>query len=707
MTDGKDKSQAEFVSEAQELIEALSRNLTALERALPTGTEEPEQLNEAFRNVHTLKGLSGLFNQRPMGELSHSLEDLLDKLRLGRLQLSVEVLDQLFAAVDAFWHLLSQGGNGTSVSLAALLARLDALTPAPPEAPTNDLEGYALDPELLSVLTEYEEHRLQLSIKQGLALVLVRVRFELATLDTQLSAVKSDTKPFGEVLTYLPAGDNADPACLDLDLLIATGQVEEVKQVLGSAASQLRVIGRTESAARPELQPAGATEGRQLSHAATQDAALARSPSPSQPIAHPSAAPGALVRSISQTVRVDIRKLDELMNVLAKLSVLRGALGELSETARAEGDRQMVGRLHHLSHQFSRNLRELQGGLLDVRMVPLTQVFERLTRVVRQTGRELDKDVHLVVTGADTEIDKLIVEELSDPLMHIVRNAVDHGIEDRQSRDRRGKPRGGTIALNAFQKGNHVVIEAEDDGCGVDTESLVRNARSLGLISVIEASEMSRDEALNLIFHPGLSTRATATAVSGRGVGMDVVRTNIAKLGGSVELDSERQIGTKITLTLPLTRAIVTALVVLVGDSTFAVPLNSIAEVARLDPARIRRVDNAELLSRRDSTLELRRLRELFNLGSARNGDRDYVVEVKAGPRRLGLVVDALQGQQDIIIRPLGASLDGVRGFSGASELGDERIALVLDPGALIDEAGAEASATARNSAAPRSLSLP
>jgi two-component system chemotaxis sensor kinase CheA len=426
-----------------------------------------------------------------------------------------------------------------------------------------------------------------------------------------------------------------------------------------------------------------APSGAALSEAAPDDVPV--------PVDLPVAGAG-LLRSVSQTVRVDIHKLDELMNVVGKLAVLRGGLSDLTETARSEGHRRLGSQLGQLAHKFERSLRELQSGILEVRMVPLAQVFERLTRIVRKTGRDLNKDVRLVVTGAETEIDKLIVEELSDPLMHIIRNAIDHGIEDAEERQRIGKPAVGTIALNAFQKGNHVVIEAEDDGRGLNSDSLLDRAIALGAIAEHEAKELSRADALNLVFLPGLSTREKASAVSGRGVGMDVVKTNIAKLGGSIELESEPVIGTKITLTLPLTRAIVTALLVQVADGMFAIPLTSISEVNALEESQIRVIDTTEVLSRRGSSLELCRLRQLFGLDNGNGPAREFVVEVMAGARHLGLVVDSLSGQQDIIIRPLGRSLHAVRGFSGASELADERIALVLDPGALIEEAAMSGS---------------
>jgi two-component system, chemotaxis family, sensor kinase CheA len=694
MTEGGDKARAEFLSEAQELVENLSRNLLSLEQARAgAGRVDPEHLNEAFRSVHTLKSLSGLFGDKHMSQLSHRLEDLLDDLRLGRQNLSDAVLDLLFTSVDVYWQILTSSDAQEVRGVQEILDRLEKLAPAT-ATESGDLESYEIDQGLLAVLTEYEEHRLLVSVKQGLDLYLVRVQFELVTLDKALTEIKDKAKPFGEVITYLPAGEAASPELIELDLLLASGSpLSEIEAALAGPRSTVRQVQRRKRPTRSSKALPRPLPSRPRATTATPPEGVTAMPGASDgteaPPADAAPAGAGLLRSVSQTVRVDIHKLDELMNVVGKLAVLRGGLLELTDTARSEGQRRLASQLWQLSHKFERSLRELQSGILEVRMVPLAQVFERLTRIVRKTGRDLNKDVRLVVTGAETEIDKLIVEELSDPLMHIIRNAIDHGIEDAEERKRIGKPAVGTIALNAFQKGNHVVIEAEDDGRGLNSDSLLDRAIQLGAIAEHEAKELSRADALNLVFLPGLSTREKASAVSGRGVGMDVVKTNIAKLGGSIELESEPVIGTKITLTLPLTRAIVTALLVQVGEGMFAIPLTSISEVSALEESLIRVLDTTEVLSRRGSSLELCRLRHLFQLSSEDEPARQFVVEVMAGTRHLGLVVDALHGQQDVIIRPLGRTLNSVRGFSGASELADERIALVLDPGALIEEAGA------------------
>jgi two-component system chemotaxis sensor kinase CheA len=306
---------------------------------------------------------------------------------------------------------------------------------------------------------------------------------------------------------------------------------------------------------------------------------------------------------------------------------------------------------------------------------------------VRQISREISKEIRLVITGAETEIDKLIVEELSDPLMHMIRNAMDHGIESIDERRRVGKPQAGTIALNAFQKGSHVMIEIEDDGRGIDEEMLLEKAILLGKVNREDAPDLSREEVLGLIFLPGVSTRAVAGDLSGRGVGMDIVKTNISKLGGIIDVQSDRGIGTKMTITLPITLAIVSALMIEAAGQTFAIPLGSVSEAIAFDGGGVRVVDGREVMTLRGATLPLCRLERLLMLPETdRVLRRRFVVVASLGTRRLGLVVDHLFGQQDIVIKPLGRTLSQVRGFAGASELGDQRVGLVLDVAALIEE---------------------
>jgi two-component system chemotaxis sensor kinase CheA len=393
------------------------------------------------------------------------------------------------------------------------------------------------------------------------------------------------------------------------------------------------------------------------------------------------------VRSVTQTVRVDIHKLDRLMNAVSELAIVKASIDRLFERMRPLAvDRASASELVRLSRTFDRQLEAMQQGILEVRMVPLGQLFERLSRVARQVGRNADKQFNLVITGAETEVDKLIVEELSDPLMHMMRNAIDHGIETAEVRKEAGKPEMGTIALNAFQKGNHVLIELEDDGAGIDTERVLEVALARGFINPADVRSTSRREVLNLIFTPGLSTRADVSDISGRGVGMDVVKTNISKLGGVIDVQSEVGIGTKLAITLPITLAIVRVLVAEVEGHTFAIPLANVREAVQIDESDIFSVDGHEAMTLRGATLRLARLTRVFEIAERRMSSKHYVVVTMAGSQRLGLVVHKLVGSQDVVMKTIGPSLRSVRGFAGAADLGEEHLGLVIDTPTLYEE---------------------
>lgn len=737
MAEGGDRAREEFLSEAQEIVEGLGRDLLALDEGVKTGRIDPSLINDVFRAVHTLKGLAGLFGATRMASLSHELEELLDNLRLGRTELTHPVLDLLFRSVDLYGTILQAEKEGRDRDLPQVDELVRELSRSAGDATSATPSAqYELDPGLLAVLTEYEEHRLRANIAQGLKLYRLRVQFQLATIDQALDELKATAKPHGEIITYLPTGAGADADSIELDILMASASpIEDLRRVLSSG------IELSEVPRRPVSMSAGA--GVVAPIRPPDDAPVPRSASrnSSVPASRHDGAPSAKVgeigtiRSVAQTVRVDIHKLDRLMNIVGELSLVRTSLARLIERLRAEHiERELADDVHRLQRTFDRNLGDMQKGILEVRMVPLGQVFDKLARVVRQISREADKLVNLVITGAETEIDKLIVEELSDPLMHMMRNAIDHGIETRSAREAVGKPALGTIALNAFQKGNHVVIEIEDDGRGIDSQGLLEAGLQRGILSAEDARNISRQELLALVFVPGLTTKPDADLWGGRGVGMDVVKTNISKLGGIIDLHSDHGIGTKVTVTLPITLAIISALVVLVEGRLFAIPLANVQEAVMLDPEAVRTIDGREVVTLRGSTLQLCRLARLFGLegqgvaasvevpGSSqpigwgsgvpseggvqvsrmalsrpRTVMRDmrlgrqpaakqYVVVTTVGARRIGLVVGTLVGEQDVVIKALGPSLKGVRGFAGASELGDQRIALVIDVPALVEE---------------------
>ncbi|MBI5479324.1 MAG: chemotaxis protein CheA, partial [Deltaproteobacteria bacterium] len=406
------------------------------------------------------------------------------------------------------------------------------------------------------------------------------------------------------------------------------------------------------------------------------------------------------LRSVSQTVRVDIRKLDALMNVVGELQLTRAGINAILDRLKGDPTQGELSRtLHRESRALERKVAELQAGILEVRMVPLGQVLDKLSRVVRKISRESQKEIRFLISGADTELDKLIVEELSDPLMHIIRNSIDHGIEAAAARAAAGKPEIGTIALSAYHRGNHVVIDIEDDGVGIDEEKIVRAAVARGQLGAEAAAELSRREIHNLIFLPGVSTKEKADEVSGRGVGMDVVKTNIARLSGIIDLWSEAGQGTKISITLPITLAIIPALVIRAAGRTYAIPLNSVLESVLIDPRELKTIERREVYTLRGQTLPLLRLEDVFHLRPAGAPSiaarpsppgappaRQYIVVVGLAQHRLGLVADELTGQQDIVIKSLGRVLAEVPGIAGATELGGQQTVLVLDVAALVEE---------------------
>ncbi len=744
-----DKAREEFFSEAQEIVDGLSRDLLALDEVSRRGGSDAELVNDVFRAVHTLKGLSGLFGAAMMSGLSHELENLLDDLRLGRIELTPQVLDLLFQSVELYGRILAAAKGDApepAAEVKTLLAALGQVAQQKGGGGGSVVAQYELDPGLLAVLTEYEEHRLRTNLQAGLALYRLRVHFQLATIDSALDELKARTRPHGEIITFLPTGEGGDAETVELEILVASREplhtlhaaiagpnvaIEEVRR-REAVPDSIRPPPRGPYAEPypPSLPPGAATTdafdfsatderdgmvGTRTSHPPPPEGSLSLPPFGVPPPGTPREGGRQEVRgdreltlrSVTQTVRVDIRKLDRLMNIVGELAIVRSAVARLQERVRREPQlREVSTDLHRLHRSFERHLAQMQNGILEVRMVPLGQVFDKLARIVRQISREHDKQVNLVITGAETEIDKLIVEELSDPLMHMIRNAIDHGIEDRDERMRVGKPPVGTIALNAFQKGNHVVIEVEDDGQGMDPAVILAAALRRGVVGEAEAREMGTKEVLSLVFQPGFTTREEATSLSGRGVGMDIVRTNIANLGGVVDISSEVGIGTKMTITLPITLAIISVLIVEVSGRTFCMPLASVEEAIVFDESLVRTFEGREVMTQRGATLPIARLAKLFQLEGYRPGvwinedaktpkppevrpgtvPKSYVVIATVAERRVGFVVDRLVGQQDIVIKALGKSLKSARGFAGATELGDQRVGLVLDAAALIHE---------------------
>ena len=684
-SDKTQKALAEFVSEAQESIDLLGRELMHLDAA--SGDEpSPDAVNAVFRAAHSLKGLSSLFGVERMSRLAHALEDLLDDVRMGRRGLDRVAMDLLLETPEVFSRIIAEEAAGeaprTTDAAARLTERLRARA-APPAALADDaLDAVALGPEVRAVLTEYEEHRLRANVRKGVGLYRVRVSYELGTFDRELSALAGRLKRIGEVVSTLPSTDARDPAAIAFELLFASAEARGAVQHEAGPAAVVEAVPRVRPLAVAPIGASAPAPGPAASAPpAAASPAASLSPVPEAPPDNPS------LRSVSQSVRVDIRKLDFLMNVVGELVLVKSSLQGIAERIKAQGgDAALSGELLHANRGLERRLAELQAGILEVRMVPLEQLFEKLARMVRKIAREVGKEIEFEVSGGDVEVDKLIVEELSDPLMHLIRNAIDHAIEPPDARARAGKARAGRVRLSAEQKGNHVQIVVEDDGAGIDEDRIREVAIARGLAAADAVRDLARRELMNLIFVPGFSTARQVTPLSGRGVGLDVVKNNIANLSGIIDLQTERGQGTRFEITLPVTLAIIRALVVSVAGRTYAVPLNSVLELLEVRARDVRTVSTREVISLRGATLPLVRLGRFFDLDAAGAAESFFVVVVGLAQERLGIAVDDLVGQQDIVVKPLGAQLQGVRGVAGATDLGNRRTVLVLDIGAIIED---------------------
>ncbi|MBL8924353.1 MAG: chemotaxis protein CheA [Myxococcaceae bacterium] len=691
---------SEFVAEANEVLETLAHDVAVLDAQ--RGREpEPELLNAIFRAAHSLKGLSGMFGQERISSLAHHLEDVLDALRLGKVLASDPLLDAILEGVDVLTLMLREAAGDApsedtgrrAASLAEAFARLAS---GGQVGAADVLDEVGIDPAVRSVFTEYEEHRLRENVKKGVALWKVRAVFSLEDFDQRLAALNATLKPLGEVISTLPSSQPGDDASIAFDLIFGSARpLAEIEQAVAGVATVAQLTEKPvpPSAPRPEAAPRKPAPRLELSDVSSPElsawplssgsSGTTSSPSGVMQGAEPS------LRSLAQTVRVDIGRLDALMNTIGELLTVRANINRLAEVARQAGATPLpklwAQELQKESRALERRLDELQGAVLDVRMVPLGQVFDKLARLMRRLVRQSGKDVHFEVSGGDVELDKLIVEELSDPLMHLLRNALDHGVEAPDRRIAQGKDARGVIRLTAQQLGNKVQIEVGDDGAGMDETRIRQVAIERGLATHEATEELERRELLNLVFLPGFSTRKDVSELSGRGVGLDVVKTNLARLSGLIDIDSRRGEGTRFVLTLPLTLAIIRALIVAVGDRSFAVPLNSVTEIVSVKPAELRTIERREVIEVRGQTLPFVRLARVFGLREATN-DRHFVVIIGFAQERFGLAVDALLGQEDIVTKPLGGRLKAVPGIAGATELGDRRAVLVLDVGALLEE---------------------
>jgi len=629
----------DFLVEAGEILELLSEQLVQLEKQ----PDDKNLLNAIFRGFHTVKGGAGFLQLGAMVDCCHVTENLFDNLRNGRCTVTAALMDVVLRALDTVNRMFAEvkRRQPPSPAPAELLEALQALA-----------SGTAL-PATLVIETKSPEPEPEIVVEPA-ADEITEDEFE-ALLD-QLQGRAADTPVTPVAIAGAGSDDISDE---EFEALL--------DQLHGSGAHQ-----GIPAAVVPEPAPVPAPRPELRSVPAPQAAPVAvpKVPEP---------APAATKESQETTVRVDTRRLDDIMNMVGELVLVRNRLVRIGSTAADEVLSKAVSNLDLVTA-------DLQMAVMKTRMQPIKKVFGRFPRVVRDLARSLNKEVMLELQGEDTDLDKNLVEALADPLVHLVRNAVDHGIELPEVRERNGKSRQGTVLLSAEQEGDHILLTISDDGNGMDPEVLRRKAVEKGLMDKDAADRLSRNECFDLIFAPGFSTKTEISDVSGRGVGMDVVKTKITQLNGSVFIDSSPGRGSRIEIQVPLTLAIMPTLMIMVGGQTFALPLASVKEIFNVDLDHTNIVDGQQVVTVRDKALPLFHLRRWLSRMSAdvENRHDANVVIVSVGTQRVGLVVDTLIGQEEVVIKPLGRMLHGTPGMAGATITGDGRIAMILDvPGLL------------------------
>ncbi|MFP6241637.1 chemotaxis histidine kinase/response regulator CheAY2 [Helicobacter pylori] len=645
----------DFLIEAFEMNEQLDQDLVELEH----NPEDLDLLNRIFRVAHTIKGSSSFLNLNILTHLTHNMEDVLNRARKGEIKITPDIMDVVLRSIDLMKTLLvtirdtgSDTNNGKENEIEEAVKQLQAIT-------SQNLEGT-------------KERTKEAPQKENEKEVKKEIKEEIKE-----NKAKAPT-------TENSASDNplADEPDLDYANMSAEEVEAEIERLLNKrqeADKERRAQKKQE--AKQEVAPAKETPKTETPKAPkTETKAKAKADT------EENKAPSI---GVEQTVRVDVRRLDHLMNLIGELVLGKNRLIRIySDVEERYDGEKFLEELNQVVSSISAVTTDLQLAVMKTRMQPVGKVFNKFPRMVRDLSRELGKSIELIIEGEETELDKSIVEEIGDPLIHIIRNSCDHGIEPLEERRRLNKPETGKVQLSAYNEGNHIVIKISDDGKGLDPVMLKEKAIEKGVISERDAEGMSDREAFNLIFKPGFSTAKVVSNVSGRGVGMDVVKTNIEKLNGIIEIDSEVGVGTTQKLKIPLTLAIIQALLVGVQEEYYAIPLSSVLETVRISQDEIYTVDGKSVLHLRDEVLSLVRLSDIFKVDAILESNSDvYVVIIGLADQKIGVIVDYLIGQEEVVIKSLGYYLKNTRGIAGATVRGDGKITLIVDVGAMMDMA--------------------
>ncbi|MGI5921712.1 MAG: chemotaxis protein CheW [Syntrophomonadaceae bacterium] len=656
-----------FLEESKEHLGSLNERLLKLEK----NSGDIDSLNEIFRAAHTLKGMSSTMGFEDVANLTHHMEDVLADLKEGILKADPKVIDILFKCFDRLQLMIDNIETGQSEKMdnSDLLSILKsiksgnyeaaamlepAVEPVPAADPVDDQKGFALNNYDMTVLQE--------AASKGFNIVYMKVAISPGCLMKAVRAfmVFKALEEDGEIIKSEPPAQELDEGKFDSDFEIfmvtktnaetLKGRVNNISEVSVAALQEVNIDSL--NVAQPVLQPVQDDQNITPSNGESNN---------------------KKIHKVKQTVRVDIDKLDNLMNLVGELVMHKGRLEQI-------GTGQKLPALHETIEQIDRVTTDLQSVVMKVRMVPIEQVFNRFPRMVRDLAKELNKEIDFIIEGKETELDRTVIDEIGDPLVHLLRNAVDHGIESPEKRKAVGKSPVGIVTLRARHEGNNVFIEVEDDGEGIDVDRVKSRAVEKEFISAREAEQMGRDEAIDLLFKSGFSTSTNVTDVSGRGVGLDVVKTKIESLNGEIFISSKPGEGTRFIIKLPLTLAIIQALMVSIGSEIYAIPLSSVDETTMITGADIKMVQNQEVIVLRGSVLPLFRLATLLEVPDhVSNEEEMYVVVVRRADKQIGLVVDTLIGQQEIVIKSLGKVLGNIPGIAGAIVGGDGNVRLILD----------------------------
>ncbi|PNR97375.1 chemotaxis protein CheA [Petrotoga olearia] len=663
-----------FLEESKENIQELNDLLLELEK----DKSNLEIINEIFRVIHTLKGMAGTMEFDTLAKFSHKLENVLDSLRNKKIDLTDDLMDFLFKASDALEESISdiaQGGKGGIEKLEKLLDKIDSYgeltgSSKPPKDKITEKEEN-LDKQRNNLYSKMDNETKELLEKvfkkakeRNLNFLILNVILEdgVQLKQARAYAIHHKLEDNGcEIVYTYPSVEEIEKENFDKELIFGV----VTSKSIGEIAELVNKVAEVESVYVDEF----STNNLFFSREENKDE--------EEELKQEGLENNKKEVKLSKSIRVDINKLDELMNLMAELVIARSRIIEtLSKYDVKDVDESLT--------QLSRITLDLQNVVMKIRMVPVAFVFNRFPRLVRDLAKELGKKVNFVIQGEETELDRTVVDEIGEPLVHLLRNSIDHGIEGPHERLAKGKPETGTLKLSARHEGNGVIIEVEDDGKGFDKNEILRTAINKGLISSSEASKLSDEEIYNFVFLPGFSTKTAATELSGRGVGMDVVKSTIESLKGTISLETKKEKGTKISISLPLTLAIIEALLITVNEHVYAIPIANIDTTQRMSDGELKVVQGQEVFLLRGEVMPVVRLRKLFGYEKKKGSSNEYIIIVKMGNKKYGVVVDKLLGQDDIVIKSLGSLLNDVKEFSGGAILGDGRIALILDVASLI-----------------------